>query len=123
MDDLVRCPDVPTHVVKKSKLGNHILKCRISRGVQTPAPPPGHPRGVKYDWVMDLEERRVKAKEQHARALLTIADAVQKMAEASHINAEANRTVAQAFVRQQQALSTLSAEVTRLLDVVLDEHN
>nr|CAI5839603.1 unnamed protein product [Callosobruchus analis] len=40
MDDLVRCPDVPTHVVKKSKLGNHILKCRIRRGVQTPAPPP-----------------------------------------------------------------------------------
>nr|CAI5830758.1 unnamed protein product [Callosobruchus analis] len=40
MDDLVRCPDVPTHVVKKSKLGNHILKCRINRGVQTPAPPP-----------------------------------------------------------------------------------
>nr|CAI5844992.1 unnamed protein product [Callosobruchus analis] len=39
MDDLVRCPDVPTHVVKKSKLGNYILKCR--RGVQTPAPPPG----------------------------------------------------------------------------------
>nr|CAH7753361.1 unnamed protein product [Callosobruchus chinensis] len=73
--------------------------------LETATPSERHPR-VNYNWVMEAEGKL-------ASAAVTIADA-------SKIMAEATRTMAEAFVRHERVASDLSANISQLLDKLLD---
>nr|CAH7767355.1 unnamed protein product [Callosobruchus chinensis] len=70
--------------------------------------------GVNYDWVKELEERRVEAEGKLASAALITA-------EAAHIAAEATRLMAEAFVQHERVVSDLSANIGRLLDMLQNQ--